>query len=62
MFRFVIFQLYERALDTVFLGYMKNQYIDAFVHVYVQASCGRKMINEYVRECTIGRGSYGKVV
>ncbi|KAG1342672.1 serine/threonine-protein kinase GRIK2 [Cocos nucifera] len=27
-----------------------------------EAACGRKMINEYVRECTIGRGSYGKVV
>ncbi|WOL03924.1 serine/threonine-protein kinase GRIK1-like [Canna indica] len=23
---------------------------------------GQKMINEYVRECTLGRGSYGKVV
>lgn len=28
----------------------------------LQDASGQKMINEYVKECTIGHGSYGKVV
>lgn len=28
----------------------------------IQDENGKKMINEYVRECRIGSGSYGKVV
>lgn len=30
--------------------------------VVLQDENGQKMINEYARECNIGRGSYGKVV
>lgn len=33
-----------------------------FLLLLLQDASGQKMINEYVKECTIGHGSYGKVV